>query len=93
MAAWRDAFAITRIRTRGGKVLYERKPGLGDVMSPLNNQQMTRLMMETVTTGTGKAARLDGPADGGQDRHHAGFPRRLVRRLHRRSGLRGVDRQ
>jgi penicillin-binding protein 1A len=74
-----DAFAIVRIKTRSGKVLYERHPsGLGEVMSPLNDQQMTRLMVETVTTGTGKAARLaDRPTAGKtgttQDFHDAWF--------------------
>jgi len=54
-----NSFAIVRIKTRSGKVLYQRQgSGTGDVMSALENQEMTRLMMETVTTGTGKAARL-----------------------------------
>jgi penicillin-binding protein 1A len=74
-----EAFAIERIRTRGGKVLWERRSsGLGDVMSPTMNQEMTRLMVETVTTGTGKAARLDGRPTAGktgttQDFHDAWF--------------------
>ncbi|MEI9990290.1 MAG: PBP1A family penicillin-binding protein [Rhizomicrobium sp.] len=74
-----NAFAIARIKTRSGTVLYERKgSGLGEVMSPLSNQQMTRLMVETVTTGTGKAARLDGRPTAGktgttQDFHDAWF--------------------
>ena len=72
-------FAITRIRTKAGKVLYQRKPGgLGAVMSPANNAAMTRLMVQTVTTGTGKAARLiERPSAGKtgttQDFHDAWF--------------------
>ena len=55
-----EPFAIVSIRTRAGKVLYQhRPPGIGLVMSPDNNYQMTQLMAETVATGTGKAARLD----------------------------------
>ncbi len=60
-------------------MLYERRgSGLGEVMTPLSDQQMTRLMMETVTTGTGKAARLDGRPTAGktgttQDFHDAWF--------------------
>ncbi|HWD26835.1 MAG TPA: PBP1A family penicillin-binding protein [Rhizomicrobium sp.] len=74
-----NPFAIVRIRTRSGKVLYERRASdLGDVMTPGENQEMTRLMVETVTTGTGKAARLaDRPTAGKtgttQDFHDAWF--------------------
>ncbi len=74
-----NSFAIARIRTRSGTVLYRRQgSGLGDVMSALSNQEMTRLMVETVTTGTGKAARLaDRPTAGKtgttQDFHDAWF--------------------
>jgi penicillin-binding protein 1A len=74
-----NAFSIIRIRTRDGKVLYQRQSsGLGDVMSATSAAQMTRLMVETVTTGTGKAARLDGRPTAGktgttQDFHDAWF--------------------
>ncbi|MEO8895652.1 MAG: transglycosylase domain-containing protein, partial [Rhizomicrobium sp.] len=48
-------FAIISVRTRTGKILYQRKPGgLGAVMSQANNRAMTKLMVQTVTTGTGK---------------------------------------
>jgi penicillin-binding protein 1A len=53
-------FAILKIRTLSGKTLYARKvrePRIA--MSPEANTAMTRLMSETVTSGTGKAARLD----------------------------------
>ena len=72
-------FAIIRVRSRAGNILYERKPGgLGAVMSPANNTAMTRLMVQTVTTGTGKAARLaERPSAGKtgttQDFHDAWF--------------------
>ena len=56
-----EPFGVLRIRTKSGKLLYERKrPDLGTVMSANDSMQMTRLMMETVTTGTGKAGRLSG---------------------------------
>ncbi len=72
-------FAVTRVRTKAGKILYERKPGgLGAVMSPANNAAMTKLMVQTVLTGTGKAARLaERPTAGKtgttQDFHDAWF--------------------
>lgn len=62
-----NAFSILRIKTRSGRILYERNTsGLGAVMSPGAAAQMTRLMVETVTTGTGKAAQLDGRPTGGK---------------------------
>ncbi len=72
-------FGILRVKTRDGKILYERKPpGNNAVMSAADNTQMTRLMAETVTTGTGKAARLEDRATAGktgttQDFHDAWF--------------------
>ncbi len=72
-------FGIVSIRTKTGKILFERKgSSLGAVMSPDNNAAMTRLMVETVTTGTGKAARLDERPSAGktgttQDSHDAWF--------------------
>jgi penicillin-binding protein 1A len=53
-------FAILKVRTRSGKILYAHKPPEGGaVMSQADNAAMTRLMQETVLSGTGKAARLD----------------------------------
>jgi penicillin-binding protein 1A len=53
-------FGVLRVKTRSGKILYERNPsGIGGVMSPDNNIQMTRMMLEVTATGTGKAARLE----------------------------------
>jgi len=72
-------FAILRVRSKAGKILYQHKPGgSGSVMSQANNSAMTKLMMQTVTTGTGKAARLaERPTAGKtgttQDFHDAWF--------------------
>jgi penicillin-binding protein 1A len=53
-------FGVLRIKTRSGKILYERKPrNTGGVMSSNDNMQMTRLMLEVTATGTGRAARLE----------------------------------
>ncbi|MBV8800556.1 MAG: PBP1A family penicillin-binding protein [Alphaproteobacteria bacterium] len=53
-------YAIRGIRTRAGRVLYSRKnAGLGRVMSAGNAAEMAELMVATVTSGTGKAARLE----------------------------------
>ena len=53
-------FGVLRVRTRSGKILYQRRPaGLGAVMSTNDNMQMTRLLQEVTATGTGRAARLE----------------------------------
>jgi penicillin-binding protein 1A len=59
-------YAIREIRTKSGRLLYRRKgSGLGRVMSPEHAAEMTDLMVATVTSGTGKAARLaDRPSAG-----------------------------
>jgi penicillin-binding protein 1A len=72
-------YAVLTVRTKAGKMLYQRKPGgLGPVMSPADNAAMTKLMTQTVLTGTGKSARLaDHPTAGKtgttQDFHDAWF--------------------
>jgi penicillin-binding protein 1A len=72
-------FGVLRVKTRAGKILYQRKPSdLGAVMSANDNMQMTRLMQEVTATGTGRAARLqDRPTAGKtgttQDFHDAWF--------------------
>ena len=72
-------YGIIRIRTKSGQVLYARTgSGVGRVMSAENDTQITQLMVETVTTGTGKAARLDDRPTAGktgttQDFHDAWF--------------------
>jgi len=53
-------FAIVAIRTRAGREIYRHAAGAPvPVMSQASDAQMTRLMIETVTSGTGKAARLE----------------------------------
>ncbi|HUO92148.1 MAG TPA: PBP1A family penicillin-binding protein [Rhizomicrobium sp.] len=53
-------YGIVRITTRSGKVLYAREgSGLGRVIESDYEDEMTQLMVATVTSGTGKAARLD----------------------------------
>ncbi len=60
-------FGVLRVRTRSGKILYQRKaPGIGAVMSANDNLQMTRLMLEVTATGTGRAARLEGRPTAGK---------------------------
>ena len=59
-------FAIRRIRDRAGHVLFSHKTdGEGAVISSENEGRMTRLMVEVVTAGTGRAAHLaDRPSAG-----------------------------
>jgi len=53
-------FGVLKVKTRSGKVLYQRKPpGTGAVMCANDYMQMTRMMLEVSATGTGKAGRLD----------------------------------
>jgi len=72
-------YGIVRIRAKSGKVLWTRNaPAAAAVMSPENDTALTKLMVETVTTGTGKAARLDERPSAGktgttQDFHDAWF--------------------
>jgi len=72
-------YGINRIRTRSGKVLYAREgSGIGRVASKDNVGKMTQLMVATVTSGTGKSARLDERPSAGktgttQDFHDAWF--------------------
>jgi penicillin-binding protein 1A len=72
-------YGILRIRTRSGMLLFTyRGDERATVISPLNLGQMTQLMVETVTTGTGRAARLEERPSGGktgttQDYHDAWF--------------------
>ena len=72
-------YGIIRIRTRNGKVLFtHRVDDPETVIAPLNLREMTQLMVETVSTGTGKAARLEERPTAGktgttQDYHDAWF--------------------
>ncbi|TNE38099.1 MAG: penicillin-binding protein 1A [Alphaproteobacteria bacterium] len=53
--------AIERIKTRKGKVLYERQgSGPGRVIAPIYVAQMNEMLVRTVVTGTGRRARLAG---------------------------------
>ena len=53
------AYAVLRVRTATGKILYERaSPGPVRVMSPENDAFMTQMLTGTVIDGTGKAAAL-----------------------------------
>ena len=72
-------FGILRIRTRAGRVLYEKSRfTTGDVMSKRDAAEVTGLMVATVTSGTGKGAKLDDRPSAGktgttQDFHDAWF--------------------
>jgi penicillin-binding protein 1A len=72
-------FAILKIRTVSGTLLYARKEEApAPLVSPDNEAAMTRLLTETVASGTGKAARLDNRVSAGktgttQDFHDAWF--------------------
>ncbi|HSZ11825.1 MAG TPA: PBP1A family penicillin-binding protein, partial [Rhizomicrobium sp.] len=74
-----SSYGIVSIREKSGKLLYTRKDtGTGRVVSPENAAMVARLMVETVTTGTGKNARLDERPSAGktgttQDFHDAWF--------------------
>ncbi len=59
-------YGIVRVRTASGKTLYQRKEsGIGRVMSPEANAEMTDMMAGTIEEGTGRAARLrDRPVAG-----------------------------
>jgi penicillin-binding protein 1A len=72
-------FAVVRVRTRDGKLLYEHKPSeIGAVVGANQEMDMIRLMTQVTATGTGKAARLaERPTAGKtgttQDFHDAWF--------------------
>ncbi len=58
---------VTRITTREGKVLYERKgSGLGQVVSAYDLGAMNDMLRAVVTSGTGKGARLRNQDVGGK---------------------------
>lgn len=72
-------YGIFRIRTRSGKTLFSRhREDANSVVAPLNLRQMTQVMVKSVTTGTGRAARLEERPTAGktgttQDYHDAWF--------------------
>jgi penicillin-binding protein 1A len=58
-------YAITRIVTGTGKVLYDREPAPARVVvAPFVAQRMTDLMKSAVETGTGRAAQIGRPLAG-----------------------------
>lgn len=75
-------YAILRIRTVSGKVLYRRQgSGLDRVIAPDHEAQMTAMMSETITSGTGRQAALgarpvagkSGTSQGYRDAWFVGF--------------------
>ena len=85
---------VERVRTADGKTLYTREQqSLGRIIEPRYVAMMNAMMQETLLTGTARKAELRRLARRRQDRHLAGFPRRLVRRLHRPSRHRRLARQ
>ena len=85
---------IESVRGKDGKVRYQRIPqSLGQIVEPRYVAMMNTMMQETLLSGTGRKADLGRPPGRGQDRHQPGFPRRLVRRLHRAARHRRMARQ
>lgn len=55
-----NAFGVKRIVGKSGRVLFTRRgSGIGRVIAPSNAAALSRMMAEVVTSGTGKAARLE----------------------------------
>ncbi len=60
-------YVVTRITTRDGRVLYERRgSGLGQVISEEDLGAMNDMMRAVITSGTGRRARLKGHEAGGK---------------------------
>ncbi len=60
-------YIVTRITTRKGKVIYERKgSGLGTVINAQDLGAMNDMMRAVITSGTGRRARLPGRDIGGK---------------------------
>ena len=85
---------VDKVRTANGKLIYRaRNPGLGRVIDERHVAMMNQMMQETLATRHGEKGRYRRLPGRWQDRHLTGFPRRLVRRLHRPSRRRRVARQ
>ena len=78
---------ITRIKTAGGRLLYQRKTGNnGRVIDPRNVAMMNTMMTETLTTGTARKGEIPGWQAGGKtgtsqdwrDAWFIGYTSRLV---------------
>ena len=92
----RDRALCRRARAapRPARSLYQRSPhDLGRIIEPRYVAMMNAMMRETMRVGTATQGPVAGMAGGRQDRHQPGFPRRLVRRLHRPSRHRRLARQ
>jgi penicillin-binding protein 1A len=72
-------YGIKRVRTLRGKILWERhSPAPASLMTAQEASEIAQMMVEVVSTGTGKAARLDERPSAGktgttQDYHDAWF--------------------
>lgn len=92
-AAW--PYSITEIYTREGYPLYTRLYDEDERQRILDEdtvEAMTEMMEKVILEGTGKRAQLPFFA-ARQNRHFAGLPRRLVRRLYRPLRGSGMGRQ
>ena len=77
-----------------GRVLYARAAAAGSIaVAPANVGAMNDMLNAALVNGTGRRAGFLLPSGRRQDRHHPGFPRCLVHRLHRAPGGRRVGRQ
>ena len=90
-----QAYAIERIRTRDGKVLYEHPAPAHDavVPEPQLDQLVGMMRRVLVAPGTGVRAAIGGYDLAGKTGTTSDFRGRLVRGLHRRLRGRGLGRQ
>ena len=86
-------YGIVEIHDAGGGLAYRRRgSGLGRAVAAREVDLMRDLLQAAIVEGTGRGAALDRPA-GGKTGTSQQKPRRLVHRLYRRSGGRGLGRQ
>ena len=87
-------YFVTEVDDNGGHVLYQRKPPEPQrIIAEHVNKDLVAMLYGVVTEGTGPRGGARRPRGRRQDRHDAGFPRRLVRRLHHRLRRERVGRQ
>ncbi len=85
---------IEKITDSKGKLLYARNEApIGRVVDAHDVAMMNAMMAETLDHRHREKGLAAGLAGSRQDRHLTGFPRRLVRRLHRASRHRRLARQ